>query len=230
MIGRGQRITDDNHSHAFAHQHAEELDALLLRNKVRRNDDEFGLGYCDHLLQVNAGNAVRPGQQLSDLFRIVEDHICLCRHQGQAAVRKPGCQFIIDALQELAIFALLQVFLALLGRVFERTVRHHRVEGVDGYRLWRIPVFVETIRNVLDDRADGKQVLVDKLGFAARLKVLVGEIASANDRHLVVNGKRFVVHAAIQNVEVRDEADEARAPTRKRIENAYLDVLVHVER
>ena len=56
------------------------------------------------------------------------------------------------------------------------------------------------------------------------------EVASADDRHLAVRDEQLVVHAAVELGEAPQELRHAHPPARERVEHAYLDVGVGVDR
>ena len=60
--------------------------------------------------------------------------------------------------------------------------------------------------------------------------MLNGDIAPADDRSLIVDGKRFVVHAPVQPEEVEKVINRARFTNQKRIEQPNFDVRVRIER
>ena len=108
-------------------------------------------------------------------------------------------------------------------------MRNVLVEDADRYGFLGIPVFIEPIRDIVDHGTDRGDILVEKLARYAGLVILIREISPADDGHLVVDGKRLVVHAPVQDIEVRDKADQPGAAPRKGIEYANLDVDVVVQ-
>lgn len=62
-----------------------------------------------------------------------------------------------------------------------------------------------------------------------QLEVFFGDIAAADYRHLVVDRKRLVMHAAVGALEVLQEIDCMNAAARHRVEKANLDIRMVVE-
>ena len=79
------------------------------------------------------------------------------------------------------------------------------------------------------NRSEGEDVEVEKLRVRGELKILVGDVASADDRRLIVDGKGLVVHAPVRRLEVQQEVQHRAAAARDGIEEANLDVRVLIE-
>ncbi len=160
---------------------------------------------------------------------MVEYQLRSCRNPGKYAVDEIADQVFVQSSYHRAVPVFLQVPLARPDGLVESLVRNILVEDTDGDGLLGVPVLVEPVRDVFDDGAYGGDILVEKFARHARLVILVCEIAAADDGHLVVDRKRLVVHAAVKNIEVRNEADEPRAASRERIEYPDFDIDVVIE-
>ena len=60
-----------------------------------------------------------------------------------------------------------------------------------------VPVGVEHVRHLLHDGTDPHDVEIAELRVFAYAEILVRDIPAADDRNLVVDRERLVVHAAI---------------------------------
>ncbi len=160
---------------------------------------------------------------------MVEYQFRPCRNPRQDAVDEIADQVFVQPSYDRAFPVSLQVTLAGLDGLIERLVRDVLVEDADRYRFLGVPVFVEPDRDIVDDGTDGGDILVEKFARHARLVILIRKIPATDDGHLVVDRKRLVVHAAVENIEVCDKADEPRAATREGIENTDLNVDVVVQ-
>ena len=67
-----------------------------------------------------------------------------------------------------------------------------------GHGQLMIPETIECRGYRRCNRSEGEYVEVEKLGVCGELKILVGDIAPADDRRLIVDGERFVVHAPVR--------------------------------
>ncbi len=83
-----------------------------------------------------------------------------------------------------------------------------------------IPELVEGTGNLADDRADRQDVQVAEGHLAGCLEVLVADVASAQDRHLIVGDECLVVHAAIDTGKIAEHAEPAEGARGDRIEQA----------
>ena len=93
-----------------------------------------------------------------------------------------------------------------------------------------VPVAVEASLRVRCHRADRQEVEVAVADLLPQAEVVVDEVASADDRHLAVRDEQLVVHAAVELGEAPQELRYAHPPARERVEHAYLDVGVGVDR
>ena len=108
-------------------------------------------------------------------------------------------------------------------RLVEReslALREDRCLGGNG--VGTVPVVVEARRCLPRSRAGGEHVEVVVVGVLPRGEILVGEIAATDDRHLVVEGHRLVVHPAIDPLEVDEAAEHPADVAAERIEEADI--------
>jgi hypothetical protein len=68
-----------------------------------------------------------------------------------------------------------------------------------------LPSRGRTCGDIAHNRSDGQRVEIAKSSIGAGAVILVADVASTDDRHLVVRSKRFVAHAAIDARKVGDE-------------------------
>jgi hypothetical protein len=61
-----------------------------------------------------------------------------------------------------------------------------------------VPELVERFGEPLDDRARGKDIVIAELGIGVDLKVLIADIASADECNRVVDHEQLVVHAVVE--------------------------------
>ena len=94
-----------------------------------------------------------------------------------------------------------------------------------------IPVSIEHIGDILYYRPHADHVQVAELGILPEAEIFVGYIAPADDRDLVVDGERLVVHAPVDSAESRQRAlRPARGAAVKRVEYSNLEVRVRMQR
>jgi len=83
-------------------------------------------------------------------------------------------------------------------------------------------------------RAGGKDIVVGELGFRIHLEVLIADIASADERHRVVDDQQFIVHSIVEPWGVEQELavppQPAMTAIRERIEDSDLDCRMAVQR
>ena len=105
--------------------------------------------------------------------------------------------------------------------------RHQRADrpGVPA-----VPVLVEGRGDFRHDRSDRHDVDVGEREVRVCLEVLVADVASADDGHLVVHGEALAVHAVVHRPEPRHELEILRPPALEGIEEAHLDAGVGVDR
>src|SRR5210317_459400 len=94
-----------------------------------------------------------------------------------------------------------------------------------------IPVGIEHVRYVLHDATDSDDVEVTELGVFSHPEILVGDIAPADNRYLVIDSERLVVHAAVNAPEPGQGALGPPGRTAvERIEYTDLEVRMRVQR
>ncbi|MNC64910.1 hypothetical protein D3C75_1151460 [compost metagenome] len=82
-------------------------------------------------------------------------------------------------------------FFKVLGR------RFFRQELLDRLAQGAVPVLVETLSQLLGDRADTEQVDVGEVHVGLGIEILVAQIAPADNGHAVVRQPQLVVHASV---------------------------------
>jgi hypothetical protein len=100
---------------------------------------------------------------------------------------------------------------------------------MDGIRGVTGPIPIEIARNVLDNRAYGHDVEIDEEHTVGCAEVFISDVAAANNGHLIISRKRFVVHAAIQAMEVGQVAEHTRLANDEGVEETHLDVAASIE-
>ena len=101
------------------------------------------------------------------------------------------------------------------------------VEGLDGDRPIGVPVRVEARRDLRHDRTRGEQAEVTVVVVGRDAEVDVADVATPDDRDLVVDRKDLVVHAVLQPSRAGHEfkiARERTPPASQRVEDANLDI------
>ena len=96
----------------------------------------------------------------------------------------------------------------------------------DRQRPFAVPVAVETARDLARHGAECQHIEIGKQRLARPAKILVAEIAAADDRADVIRNPRLVVHAAIQPLTIGDELEQPRrceTAAGKRIEDAHFN-------
>lgn len=118
------------------------------------------------------------------------------------------------------------VFLVKLLFEFEQVrLADQRLHGV-GANI--VPVAVEAARQILDDRAAGQDIEIDKITFIGGVKVGIAQIAPTNHGQGVVGHKQLVVHALLRALKVGQQgpgaADGGGARAGQRVEHAHLHI------
>ena len=85
------------------------------------------------------------------------------------------------------------------------------------------------MRDLAHRRTNDHHVEVGKFNAFSRTRVLVAYIAPADDRHLVVSGKRLVVHAVIHTREISKKVGCASTALHQRVVEAHLDIRMRIE-
>lgn len=97
-------------------------------------------------------------------------------------------------------------------------------EGGERVDPLTVPVKIELARHHLRDGSDRQRIHIPEAHIFCGREILIADIAAAEDRRLVVEGDRLVVHAAIEATGVRDQVDAAFVAVGERIIEANLDV------
>src|SRR4029077_2799691 len=94
-------------------------------------------------------------------------------------------------------------------------------------RQGAVPEFVEGRGELFRDRASDEHVVVRKLGIGVDLKVLVTDIASAEERCGIVHDEQLIVHSVVEPGGIEGEfggtSQDRMAAICKRIEDSQLD-------
>jgi hypothetical protein len=95
-----------------------------------------------------------------------------------------------------------------------------------------VPVFVEGMGYLGGDWPHGQHIEVDKHSVCFELKVLIGDIAAADDADRIVYRKRFIVHTPVRLTELADKVECIYAAPGNGIEYSDLDigVLIHQQK
>ncbi len=107
------------------------------------------------------------------------------------------------------------------GAAFQRAQVHGDVA---------VPVTVEGVQGFRDDRAPGIQVQVTEVGVRVHAKVMVGDVAPADDGVLAVGDPGLVVHPVVQAGGVIQPLQEVFVTPPERVEQAHFHIGVGIER
>ena len=150
-------------------------------------------------------------------------------HERQLPVEQCLHEHTIQSRQEGVFPVLFEVAAARGDGLVDLLVGEIFVEYADWNRFPGVPVFVEAVRYIIDHGTDRDEVLVEELAGTTGLVVLVCQVTAADDRDLIVDRERLVMHAPIENIEIGDEADQPGTTARKRIEDTNFDFHVVIE-
>ena len=107
-------------------------------------------------------------------------------------------------------------------------------ECFDGNRHGAIPECVEAVRDLVDDRAGGDDVVIAEFEIQPPLEVFVPDVAAADDPDLVVDDQELVMHPVVESGRVaqklRDVDEGDLSAVGKRIEEPQFDIRVSGER
>ncbi|MNI28993.1 hypothetical protein D3C73_827980 [compost metagenome] len=103
-------------------------------------------------------------------------------------------------------------------------------EFVDRLAQRAVPVLVETVAELLGDRADAEHVDVGKVEVGFGVEILVAQVAPADDGRAVVGQPQLVVHAPVLQRQVEQSTHGSRhtggATQVQWVEQADLDLRV----
>ena len=239
VVGGGERVGVDAHSHAARHGAAEQVDRCVGDHEVRRLDSDrlvrrldqarqrcgrqataaetevvvvLAWRVADELDSAPRGLRAEPGEGLGrGLDR--------CADLGREVLRRSGVgvQPPVDLL-DLGV-ADLDVLLHQAEAVVELLDRHAERAG---------PEQLEARGHAPDHGADQQHVAVAEVVLVVVVEVLIGHVAAAGDRDLAVDQQDLVVHALVDAAEVGGDVHHAllqrRADRGLRVIDADVDV------
>ena len=151
-------------------------------------------------------------------------------HSGQRLAGRDAAR-IVGAVR-LHLLAMFGQDLAILGQggIRRRALRKRADRDRDG----AVPELVECRRELLDDRARGKYIVIGELGFRIDLEILIADIAPADERDRIVDDHQLVVHPVVEPRVAEHEFEGAKkrrmAAIRERVEDPDLDLRMRVQR
>ena len=105
---------------------------------------------------------------------------------------------------------------------------------IDRLAQGAVPVLVETVPQLLGDRADTEHVDVGEVQVGLGIEILVPQVAPADNRHAVVRQPQLVVHASVLLRHIEQSAQGARhagaAAQVQGVEHADLDLRMRRQR
>ena len=215
---------------ALAHA-GQQLDALLSRHEVRRDEEQLALRFIDDLAQLRGEMRLRLVGGGGHLVRMVVHDRGLSPVVGNASIPElPGKFTVAQALRvggSLRGFVVRDERRPLRGELLGRRVLS-RQRG-DRNRRLVIPVKIEFVGHLLHHGPDDHHVEIGKIHLRMRLEIFIADIAAADDGDLPVGGERLVVHPLIDAPEVGDHAEQAGRTQGHGVEHAHLDVRMTVD-
>ena len=127
--------------------------------------------------------------------------------------------------------------LGLYGRAQVRQCECRGIPVIDRLNrnhLGRVPEFVEYAGQMLHDGTHGHHIVVTELRIRVDLKVLIADVAAADERDRIVGHQELIMHPIVEPVLVEQEFCAAHnpvvSPVSERIEHADLDALLRRQR
>ena len=187
-VGGAQRVGEHGNGNAAPRKAVEQFQPAAAGHEVGADQIHFALGRLHRLLDF-VGDI--------DADAAVKRFVGVVAHQtgvGADVVHPPG----IDGLAQRAVGQRLQK--GALGGIggggngFRMRVGDDALEGIGRIA---VPVAVEILRDFAHHRPGQQHVGIGKGGVGMAAEVGIADVAPADDRHLVVGGERFVVHAPV---------------------------------
>jgi len=88
-----------------------------------------------------------------------------------------------------------------------------------------IPETVEHIRDTVHDAANTSDIKITKFRIFPRTEVLIGDVATTDDRYLIIDCERLGMHAAVNTSQVCQSAPgTSPSATMKRVEDPDFEI------
>jgi hypothetical protein len=106
-------------------------------------------------------------------------------------------------------------------------------EGARWYRETAVPEVIKRRRKSLDDRPDREDIVVGELGARIHLKIMITDVAPADQGDRIIRNQQLIVHPIIEPRGIEQEFQAAQqlavAAIHERIEDPNFDIRLPVE-
>ena len=174
----------------------------------------------DHLVALRAA---RNG------FRVIGDDLAVCPDQTVTKLGATGqlAEVLVDRIGVVGGGNLVAQTPQDVGEIASAV--RALDEGRDWHGRGTVPVSVEHLRQIMDDRAD-RDIEIAIVGDGVHAVIDVADVATTDDRRCMVGHHQLVVHAAVDPAEVAQEVEPGPAAIGEWIEQTNLDIGVRIER